>query len=163
MKHPKLEVLQDYFENALNMVQEELVKEHLLNCDQCTRMLADLAVIEKVVKQQPALQPSAASRARTMSEAKALLALRKKQQQEKQAAITVRKEQKARLLSHLQEWKETLYPQIRIPAFQLASVAVLVMVVVAAERSSVEAEVFEPLSDEVQVYTFNDSPMKGEE
>lgn len=163
MKHPKLEVLQDYFENALNSVQEELVKEHLLNCDQCTKMLADFTVIEKVVKQQSVVKPSMAARAKTMQEAKALLAVRKNQEMAKLNAIAERKEKKARLHTYLQEWKETLYPQIRIPAFQLASVAVLVMVVVAAERSSVETEVFEPLSDEVHEYTFKESPTKGEE
>jgi hypothetical protein len=104
-----------------------------------------------------------AARAKTMQEAKALLAVRKNQQLAKLDALAERKEQKARLKTYLQEWKETLYPQIRIPAFQLASVAMLVMVVVAAERSSVDYEVFEPLSDEVHEYTFKESPIKGEE
>jgi hypothetical protein len=77
-KHPHYEILQDYFENALGTEKESLVKEHLLNCDQCTKVLADFTVIETRIRQAKTIEVSHAVRSKIFQNASALLEDRRK-------------------------------------------------------------------------------------
>lgn len=140
MKHPPYEVLQDYFENVLNSMNESRVKKHLAECDQCTSVLAQFASIETKVKTQQQVQVSANTTKRILNDAHALMA--------------ARAQRKQKLETHLQEWKEIIFPQIKIPALQLSSLALVLVVVIAAEKGQGGPEdMFEPLNDEVHVVT----------
>lgn len=140
MKHPPYEVLQDYFENVLSTKLETKVKAHLDGCDQCTGILAQFATIETKVKTQIPVQVSANTKKRILNDAHALIA--------------AKAEKKEKLEAYIQEWKETIFPQIKIPALQLSSLALVLIVVIAAEKNQGGPEdMFEPLTDEVQVVT----------
>lgn len=135
MKHPQLEVLQDYFENALDAKLEEKVKAHVENCDHCTGILTDFVMIETQIKAIPDRRVSQNMEAKIFRNASELL---KSKQQFKE---------------HVRDWKENIFPEIRIPALQLASVSLMLATFIAVEKvQSTEEIVLEPLSNEVKVY-----------
>jgi hypothetical protein len=135
MKHPQLEILQDYFENALELKLEQRVKAHIENCDHCTNVLSDFVMIETRIKSIPAPTISQNMEAKILREAGQLL------------------EQKREFRDHYKDWKEHIFPEIRIPALQLASVSIMLAIFIAVEKvQSTEEIILEPLSNEVQVY-----------
>ena len=78
MKHPKLSTLQDYFENELNEVQSGLVKGHLLDCDQCTGILSQMAKVDTSVRKTTKTVISDELKSRIFSDAKVLLEAKRK-------------------------------------------------------------------------------------
>lgn len=140
MKHPSYEVLQDYFENVLSSSVEMRVKTHLSECDKCTQMLSQFAVIETKVRSQQTIEVSAYTSKRIMNDAHALM--------------KAKVQKKEDLKIFLEEWKEIIFPQIKIPAMQLSSLAMVLVVIIAAEKSqSGPEDMFEPLNDEVTIMT----------
>lgn len=156
MKHPRYEVLQDYFENALNKTQESLVKEHLLNCDQCTKVLSDFTQIESRIKMAPTMKVSGAMKEKIFSDARQMLAARKQHANEKAQRLE-------ELKVYFNDWKETIFPEIKIPALQLCSLSIALMVFVNIERQEgMEEETYVPLTVEVNEYSHIDVPHKVE-
>jgi hypothetical protein len=149
MKHPSIEILQDYFENALVLSQEKRVKEHLLICDQCSKMLADFAVIETKVLNRAAPAITIAAQQRIFTDAKKMLAQRGQQKM----AHTERQEKIKELL---QDWQEKLSFDWRVPALQFASLSIVLAAVIAVETSQVEETTYQPISTDVQVLTYQD-------
>lgn len=140
MKHPSYEVLQDYFENVLSSSVEMRIKTHLSACDKCTHMLSQFAVIETKVRSQQTIEVSADTSKRIMNDAHALM--------------KAKVQKKEDLKIFLEEWKEIIFPQIKIPAMQLSSLAMVLVVIIAAEKSqSGPEDMFEPLNDEVTIMT----------
>lgn len=147
MKHPRHEVLQDYFENALNEVQEQLVKDHLMNCDQCTGMLSQFAQIENKIKYQAPLEVSAKMKNKIFMDAQTLLA-------KKSAALKQKEERQELLSAFVQEWKDVIFPEIKIPALQVCSVSlVLIVFVIVAQMETGEKRYYKPLSTDVNIFT----------
>ena len=145
MKHPPLQLLQDYFENVLVSQQETLVGEHVHECDQCTKVLADFAVIETRMKLSPGTAVSENMKKRIFSSARELL-------EEKR-----RLPEPGILESFWNEWKDMSFPELKVPALQLCSLSIVLLVFVEMEKEqSRKIEVFEPLSDEVQVLTYKE-------
>lgn len=135
MKHPELEILQDYFENALSEKLEARVKAHVEECDHCTGILSDFVFIETRVKAIPLPKVSQVIEARILREGAELL----KQKREYQSFVT--------------DWKVNIFPEIKIPALQLASVSLMLATFIAIEKvQSTEEIILEPLSSEVKVY-----------
>jgi anti-sigma factor ChrR (cupin superfamily) len=156
MRHPSLEILQDYFENALVLSQEKRVKDHLLICDQCSKMLADFAVIETKVLRRTAPAISAQAQQRIFTDAKKMLA----QREQRKMAHTERQE---RLKELLQDWQEKLSFDWRVPALQFASLSLVLAVVAAVETNQTEETTYQPISTDVQVLTYQDvTPQEGE-
>ncbi len=156
MKHPPLEILQDYFENALVLSQEKRVKEHLLVCDQCSKMMADFAVIETKVLNRSAPAISAQAQQRIFADAKKMLAQRG---QQKLAQI----ERQEKMKEFFHEWQEKLSFDWRVPALQFASLSLVLAVVVAVETNQTEETTYQPISTDVQVSTYQDvTPQEGE-
>ena len=163
MKHPRYEVLQDYFENVLNAYQEGLVKEHLLNCDECTKVLSHFAVIETKLKNDKPQAVSAVLKNKIFADAKKMLAVKKEKVEVKEATAKERAQKLEELKQYYQNWKETVFPEIKVPALQLCSLSLVLMVFVSIERNEgVEVEVYEPLTSEVNVFTYQDVPQKVE-
>lgn len=145
MKHPRMEVLQDYFENVLNASVEKRVASHLLDCDQCTKILADFTVVETRLKRSPVVAISDNTQQRIFAGASELLAEKR------------RVPEPSKLLAFWEEWKEVSFPEFKTPALQLCSLSVVLFVLVAVEKEqSRHEEIFMPLSDEVQVLTYKD-------
>ena len=142
MNHPSLEVLQDYFENAVDTKLEARVKAHVEHCDQCTKILADFVVIETRVKSTTQPTISQNTQARIFLEAGELL--------KKKREYHAMKKDFAELAK---DWRENIIPEIRIPALQLASVSLMLATFIAIEKvQSTEEIIFEPLSNDVKVY-----------
>ena len=157
MKHPRYEILQDYFENALNSVQEDLVKEHLLNCDDCTRILSDFTQIETKMKSAPIRMVSQDMKAKIFADAKLKLAQKKNLIQEKQ-------NKKLKMKEFIEEWQRIVFPEIKIPALQIVSVSVLLAIVVlAGQMEDRKEEYYKPLSNDVHEFTFKDISQDSEE
>ena len=157
MKHPELSVLQDYFENVLAGDLELRVKEHVLGCDKCTQVLFQFGQIENRLKAQSPLNVSETTESKILSDAKKLLA-------ERRAKAIKEKEHSENLKVLYQEWKEFVFPEIKIPAIQLCSVSLLLASFIAMEQlKSVEEEHFEPFSTAVTVYGFEDTSIKSED
>lgn len=143
MNHPRHEILQDYFENQLKLTDEQKVQIHLLNCDQCTKTLADFAVIETRLQRQTELSVSARTKEKIFLSAALLL----KEKRERQV-------QKEWLSTYLEEWKNITFPELKIPALQLASLTLVLTVVISVERNQGSFEdIHEPISSDVSVYT----------
>jgi hypothetical protein len=149
MKHPPLEILQDYFENALVQSLEKRVKEHLLVCDQCSKMLADFAVIETKVLNRTAPAISVQAQQRIFADAKKMLAQRG---QQKIAQL----ERQEKIKELVQDWQEKLSFDWRVPALQFASLSIVLAAVIAVESSQVEETTYRPISTDVQVLTYQD-------
>lgn len=146
MKHPEPGILQDYFENALSASSEKKVREHVSDCDHCTKILADFAIVENKVRSVPAAGVSQNAEARILREAGELL--RKKREQ-----AAARNDYKALAKT----WKEEIFPEIRVPALQLCSVSLMLATFIAVEQgTSLEESVYEPLTHEVKVYEGED-------
>lgn len=156
MKHPRYEILQDYFENALNSVQEGLVKEHLLNCDDCTRILSDFTQIETKMKSAPARMVSHDMKTKIFADAKLKLAQKKNLIQERQ-------NKKLKLKEFIEEWQRIVFPEIKISAIQIVSVSVLLAIVILAGQIEDKKEYYEPLSNDVHEFTFKDISQDSEE
>lgn len=156
MRHPSTEILQDYFENALVLSQEKRVKEHLLVCDQCSKMLADFAIIETKVRSRAAPALSTAAQQKIFLGAKTLLA----QKGQHKLAQEVRQEKIKELIL---DWQEKLNFDWRVPALQFCSLSLVLAVVVAIEASEVEVTTYQPISTDVQELTYQDiTPQEGE-
>ncbi len=156
MKHPPFEILQDYFENALADSLENRVKEHLLVCDQCNRMLADFAVIETKVLKRQAPDLSMQAQQRIFADAKKMLAQRG---QQKRAHV----ERQEKLKELVVEWQEKLSFDWRVPALQFCSLSLVLAMVVAVETNQTEETTYQPISTDVQVSTYQDvTPQEGE-
>lgn len=156
MKHPPLEVLQDYFENALVLSQEKRVKEHLLICDQCSKMMADFAVIETKVLNRSAPPLSAQTQQRIFADAKKMLAQRGQQKIDQM-------ERQEKLKELVLAWQEKLNFDWRVPALQFCSLSLVLAVVIAIETNQTEETVYQPISTDVQVLTYQDvTPQEGE-
>lgn len=157
MKHPTFEVLQDYFENALNKAQELRVKDHLLACDECTALLAQFAQLENKIKLQRPLQVSKTKESEIFFDAKKMLTQRRGKIQEQL-------EQKKKMKVFFEDWKEHVFPEFKVPALQLCSISLVLATFVALEQAqSKEEEYFEPLSKSVNVFTFKDISNSSEE
>lgn len=157
MKHPRYEVLQDYFENALNEYHEKLVKEHLLNCDSCTKVLAQFSVIETRLRQQEKLTVSEATTGRIMADASLLLRQKREKMQEREAAREKRNLHRENLVQQLQQWRENIFPELKIPALQVCSLSLVLILIVAVEKQqSSERETYQPISTEVDEFTYKD-------
>ena len=157
MKHPRFEVLQDYFENVLNPYHENIIKEHLLECDVCTKMLSHFATIETKLTNQKVVPVSDNTRKKIFLGAQQLLSAKKVQKNAKE----LRKE---KILEFWAEWKEIIFPQIKIPILQLSSLSLVLIVLVTIEKNQGgEEEMYVPLADSVQVLTYADIAQKAEE
>ncbi|MBA2403824.1 MAG: hypothetical protein H0V66_03555 [Bdellovibrionales bacterium] len=164
MKHPKHEILQDYFENVLNAYHENLVKEHLLDCDQCTEILSHFAVIETKLKNQKAMAVSEMTRNKIFSEAKNLLKVKQDKKVAAEALVQSRTDKREKLQKGFQEGRESIFPELKIPALQLCSLSIVLFVLVAVEKGQGgEAEMYEPLNSEVEVFTYTEMPNEAEE
>lgn len=147
MRHPHPSLIQDYFENTLPAAELQRVREHLVACDSCTRILAEMAIIESKVKAHSRPKVSQATEARVMAGAANLLAQRRRELSQRDEAKKQRQEFKEWLL----QWQEELWPQWRSPAWQLCSLSLLVAVLVAYERAQEETEIYRPIMTEVHV------------
>ena len=135
MKHPEIELLQDYFENALSDKLENKVRAHVESCDHCTGVLADFTFLETRVKAIPARAIPQNLEARILREGAELLRGRRE------------------FREHARDWRENIFPEIKIPALQLASVSLMLATFIAVEKvQSTEEIILEPLSNEVKVY-----------
>jgi len=152
MNHPQVSVLQDYFENELTTVQSTVVKEHLLNCDHCTSILAQMAKVDSSLKSIPQETVSLASKDRIFSDAKFLLSNKRAAiEAEARMAASRTHAREAAIRASYQLWKDT-WEDIRVPALQLASVSMVVAVLIAANRDE-QVTVHKPFSEEVVVTT----------
>lgn len=146
MKHPDIGNLQDYFENALSASAEKKIRAHVSECDQCTKILADFAIIETNVRSLSAPVVSQNTEAKILLDAGELL-------RKKRELIANRKDYG--LL--VKEWKENIFPELRVPALQLCSVSLMLAAFIAVEQGqSLEESIYEPLSHEVKVYEGED-------
>lgn len=153
MKHPQLRVLQDYIEYELNEVQSELVREHLLNCDQCSNVLAQMAKVDTRVRQRPETQVSEAARARLFADASALLARKRQQIAAEKRKVQEREEA-------MQDWRElfqNFLGEFRVPALQLAGLSAAVAILIVMNQTE-SITVYKPLSESVGVHGHLDLP-----
>jgi len=159
MKHPKLSTLQDYFENELNEVQSGLVKGHLLDCDECTMMLSQMAKVDTCLKKTAKSVVSDALKSRIFSDAKVLLEAKRKKIEvaENYSKAT-------------EEWFQSMgalvqnaISELKVPVFQLASLSILIGYIVTVNQVEKVIEK-KPLSEEVVVYTHgeHDSSVEGD-
>lgn len=162
MKHPRLETLQDYFENALNTYQETLVKEHLLNCDTCTTVLGQMAAVEKKLSSLSALKVSEGTERKIFENAQALLTQKRLRKEEKQNVLDQRREDREKAIEYVRTWWTELLPELKVPALQVCSLSLILAVVVAVEKQNVEEEVYQPISTNVEVLTYKDVPSDEE-
>lgn len=164
MKHPKHEVLQDYFENVLNPYHEKLVKDHLLDCDECTNMLAHFTVIETKLKSQKIISITESTKDKIFADARKMLTVQKEKKDLTAAVIQSRADKKEKLHQSFHEWKLSILPELKIPALQLCSLSIVLFVLVAVEKGQGGAEeMFEPLHSDVEVFTHKDLSNKAEE
>lgn len=149
MKHPRHAVLQDYFENTLNEVQQQLVKEHLINCDQCTEMLSQFVQIENKIKHQESIEVSVEMKNKIFMNAQALLSAK--------SIVAKQREERQELLStFVQEWKDVVFPEMRLPALQVCSASlVLTVLIIFAQMETSEKRYYKPLSTDINVFTSN--------
>lgn len=159
MKHPKLSTLQDYFENELNEVQSGLVKGHLLDCDQCTGILSQMAKVDTSAKKTTKTIISDELKSRIFSDAKIYLEGKRKKIE------MAENDSKA-----AEEWfrgmgalAQNAIFEFKVPAFQLASLSILIGYIVTVNQVEKVIE-RKPLSEEVVVYTHgeHDSSVEGE-
>ena len=71
---------------------------------------------------------------------------------------------KEKLQKNFHEWKDSILPELKIPALQLCSLSIVLMVIVAVEKGQGGSEeMYEPLNSDVEVFTYNDFADKAEE
>lgn len=148
MKHPKLSTLQDYFENELNSVQVTLVKEHLLDCNECTFMLSQMAKVDTRFKTINKMLVSDELKNRIFSDAKKILEEKREKIQTSENHVRVREE----WLQHYGELFQSAVSELKVPAFQLASVTILIGYIVASNQVD-QTIVKKPLAEDIVVFT----------
>lgn len=150
MNHPSYEVLQDYFENAIDSELEKKVKQHLQSCDKCTQVLSQFSMIETKLHLQEGITVSLRTENLIFSDVRSLL-LQKRTQLQKDS------ERNEMLSKFVAEWKESIFPELRIPAIQLASLSLVLTVLVSMEKSQgTYEETFKPISNDVTVISVED-------
>lgn len=147
MKHPELSLLQDYLENTISGSLESKVRDHLTGCDQCTNILLEMTIVERKVREHEGPSLSHNLKARITGSAHELL-------RERRERIQAREE----LKDYLRNWREEIFPEIRVPAIQLCSLSLVILTVITVEKvSTTEETVFEPISTEVHVIKGDES------
>jgi anti-sigma factor ChrR (cupin superfamily) len=157
MKHPPVNILQDYFENALAGSLETRVRAHLIDCDHCTQILADFTRIERKVQKASTPSVSSTMEQKIMADALSILAERRKDRADRVELQIKRQRQREEFVS---DWRERLEFDWRVPALQFASLSLMVVVLVAIEQNSTEESVYRPINNEVQEITFQDAGMR---
>ncbi len=159
MKHPKLSTLQDYFENELNSVQSEILKNHLMDCNQCTLVLSQMAKVDVRFKMNTQEPISNAAKDKIFANAKVLLEMKRKKIADAQDKS-----------KQFEEWHRGMkdlilnsFKEFKVPAFQLASLTLLLGYIVSVNQT---IKIFKekPLAEDVVVYFHddNDLPNEGE-
>ncbi len=159
MKHPKLSTLQDYFENELNEVQSGLVKGHLLDCDQCTGLLSQMAKVDTSAKKTTKTVISDELKNRIFSDAKVLLEAKRK----KIAMAENNSKATEEWFQGMGALVQNAISELKVPAFQLASLSLLIGYIVTVNQVEKVIEQ-KPLSEEVVIYTHgeHDSSVEGD-
>ena len=120
-------------------------------------MLSHFATIETKLTNQKVVPVSDNTRKKIFLGAQQLLSAKKVQKNAKE----LRKE---KILEFWAEWKEIIFPQIKIPILQLSSLSLVLIVLVTIEKNQGgEEEMYVPLADSVQVLTYADIAQKAEE
>jgi hypothetical protein len=164
MKHPSNSVLQDYFENALNEMQEGLVKDHLLNCEECTKMLSEMALVERKMKETKAEIVPEALRLRILKDAGDLLQQRRQAQIEKSSLQVSRIQKQKEILDSIRGMWELFLSEFRTPALQFCSVSLVLVAIIAVEKLSTNEEYrYNPISMKVQSFGHKDLTQNEEE
>jgi hypothetical protein len=163
MKHPTLQALQDYFENVLDRNEEKIIQLHLLDCDLCTKVLADFTAIETRIKSVKPISVSQDLKSKIFKNIHVLIEEKRQRFEHKKMSSDSRKEQLDSLRDQLQEWKQNLYPELKIPALQICSLTIMLSTFIAVEKSSSRNEVeFKPLNDEVSIMTHDQLSVEEE-
>lgn len=164
MKHPRNEILQDYFENALNTYHEGLVKEHLLNCDQCTLILSQMTVIERKIKNDEAFKVSASVKDKILNSAKLKLEMKRTKVMLAETTIQKKEEKREERLKKLEDFvrqsKKSLLVEIKIPVIQACSISLLLLTVIAIEKAQTDEIRVHPINTQVEEMSFNDIDYK---
>lgn len=159
MKHPKLSMLQDYLENELNKIQSGLVKEHLLDCDQCTLILSQIAKVDTTIKSGARIPVSVQTKNRIFADAKNVLQEKRKKIETAQDSANLHK----KLFQELLDFLRNMVNEFKAPVFQLASLTLVIGFIFSTAQTK-QLIVNKPLSDDVVVYTHGekDSPLEGD-
>ncbi|MBI2519052.1 MAG: hypothetical protein HYV97_01485 [Bdellovibrio sp.] len=159
MKHPRLSTLQDYFENEMNEIQIGLLKEHLLDCDQCTLILSQMAKVDNKVKSVSRIPISEQTKKRIFTEAKARLQAKRNKLDVDQHCARNREER----MKELKDLLRNALSEFRAPALQVASLGTVIGFIVLAIQTE-QPIVSKPLTEGVVIYTHGekDSPIEGE-
>lgn len=157
MRHPTNSVLLDYFENALNPVQESLVKEHLLLCDDCTRILSEMAITERRLREVSAPSVSKGTEQRLFQEARLLLQEKRLQAESKVRSAEAREQRQREWHRRSRELWSTLQ-DLRTPALQFCSLSLVLVAIVTAEKLTTDEEYrYEPISTKVESFEHNEN------
>lgn len=164
MKHPATYVLQDYFENALNPVQEGLVKDHLLNCDECTKILTEMSIIERKMKEVKTSAVPEALRLRIFKDAGEILQQKRAAKIDRANLKESRIQKQQEIVDSIRGMWELFQNELRTPALQFCSVSLVLVTIIAAEKLTPnEVSRYEPISTQVHTYNFDDSIQEEEE
>lgn len=164
MKHPTTYVLQDYFENALNPVQERIVKDHLLNCDKCTRILSEMSIIERKLKDAKTAAVPEALKLRILKDAGDLLQQKRQARFDKKNRQESRVQKQKEIFDSVRDMWEFFQTDLKTPALQFCSVSLVLVTIIAAEKLTAnEVTRYKPISTNVHSYQFDDSVQEEEE
>jgi hypothetical protein len=126
--------------------------------------LSHFAVIETKLKNQPTMSVTTSTKDKIFADAKKMLSARQGKRDQQEVAVKQWADKKERIQKSFQEWKESILPELKVPALQLCSLSIVLMVIVAVGKGQGGSEeMYEPLSSDVEVFTYKDLADKAGE
>ena len=160
MKHPSLKQLQDYFEHESSDFSEDMMRQHIEDCQQCSLVLAQMAKVDILFSKSEAITVSEETKEKVFSQASELLALKKNQIKAKQEQADIRKEKIQDTLQSIRELKESALSELKIPALQTVAISTFLIVLTKFATTHTTTENYQIINDDVQVIS---SELSGEE
>lgn len=151
-RHPNEKILQDYFEDLLGSETSERVKGHLLKCDECSEVVATLAICDESFKKSvlPPISPSL--NAKVMASAETLLAVRRERRRSAQEKVEMKQRRQERIKEWTSDMKDFLAHEAKFPAIQVAGLSVFVAMLVQIQRYEEKTIEFDLIDNTVQTY-----------
>lgn len=148
MKHPSFKILQDYFENETN---SDKLRIHLHNCQKCSVVLSEMAKVDVLFSKANEIKVRGEVKKATFSAASVLLKELRDKKEIKSAKQENRKDKIENLVRFVRDWKEDALGELKLPALQVGSMAIMLFVITKVATTSVEVEHYQIINNDIEV------------
>jgi hypothetical protein len=148
MKHPGLNVLQDYFEAETESLQ---IKSHLEECDRCSRIISEMAKVDIYFSRDKSTEVSSEVKEKVFTNASKLLIARRKTITAGLEKKRSRQEKSERVLQKISKLRSDALSELKLPIMQSAALAMAILVFTKVSTTHTKTEYYNIIDNDIQV------------